>query len=631
MPIVGQVQAVDSTGKVFTATSNAQGAYTINVAGGTPPFLLTVTGLSGGVMQTLNSIATATNQTVNITPITDLIVSAAANAPGGATLAGTCTSTSTVASCLAVLTAATSGSNLSNATSQIVAMLQQLDPGLADPINGSFTANGTGMDGLLDQILMTPATATSLQATVTLVAVPGTAVGSVTLSSSSGGTATVAPSALTTAQIAAADAGTAVLSQIQTCVADFSALYPPTTSTLPNSTQVATYVSTNFSYAGPAVAPAGPTWPAFTTAGNINTEMPITAAGLAPFDFTPQASGSPLTGSPPIALNGSGQPTYAWVRLAPGQGDNGDVPIWEFVPAATSCGWQMVGPQRVGLELHPRISQYVTNGVTTYERELAFHVDDSKATAESITSITITGHGAAANALAVYSGNTSSPVGAVTALVLIPPLDGNGWMEIQGQAGVSGSYYGGAEAIQSCQDLASTSAAAGTPCYDETAVAPGTVFIAHVASSNATYPAYSFAAQVGSVPLAMSFITANASNLFASFSSITPANIAAVNALGKTAGQTFADNTFVFTYTIPTAYGPADPDNCDVDLYDGSGKLALQAEQGLVSATSCSFVTAQLNFGSLTLSTTAGTPSSGWASIGIILLGNAVSSGESYP
>ena len=52
--------------------------------------MLSITGTAGGKQVTLNSIATAAGQTVNITPLTDLIVSTASGQPGGANLAALC-------------------------------------------------------------------------------------------------------------------------------------------------------------------------------------------------------------------------------------------------------------------------------------------------------------------------------------------------------------------------------------------------------------------------------------------------------------------------------------------------------------------------------------------------------------
>ncbi len=53
LPIAGQVTAIDSTGKTFAATIGSQGAYTVNVTGGTPPFILIVSGTAGGTSASL--------------------------------------------------------------------------------------------------------------------------------------------------------------------------------------------------------------------------------------------------------------------------------------------------------------------------------------------------------------------------------------------------------------------------------------------------------------------------------------------------------------------------------------------------------------------------------------------------
>jgi hypothetical protein len=190
--IVGQVIAIDTTGKTFTATTSATGAYTVDVTGGTAPFLLTITGTSSGNTVTWNSIATAVGQTVNITPLTDLIVSTAAGQPGGATLATLCTSTvpADQVSCRAALTAAATPANLSAAVTAVTNMIAPLNTTAANPLNGAFVGgSGTGMDAVLDAILVTPATAQGGTATVTLVAVPTQQLGTVTMPPAAGGTA----------------------------------------------------------------------------------------------------------------------------------------------------------------------------------------------------------------------------------------------------------------------------------------------------------------------------------------------------------------------------------------------------------------------------------------------------------
>jgi hypothetical protein len=77
-PIAGTVIAIDVNGIISPpATTSALGAFIVDVSGMTAPFLLNIVGTAGGSQVTLSSIATAAGQTVNITPLTDLIVSTA--------------------------------------------------------------------------------------------------------------------------------------------------------------------------------------------------------------------------------------------------------------------------------------------------------------------------------------------------------------------------------------------------------------------------------------------------------------------------------------------------------------------------------------------------------------------------
>ena len=194
-PIVsGNVVAIDSStpAKTFTTTTSSLGAYTVNVTGGTAPFLLTVTGTVGGQPVTLSSVATALNQTVNITPLTDLIVSTAAGTPGGNALVSLCTPP-VQTGCSAALAAATTGTNLSAAVTAVIAMVTPLSASISNPLTTAFVADGTGMDAVLDQILVTPASSQGATATVTLVSIPTQQLGTVTMPATAGGAATPTP------------------------------------------------------------------------------------------------------------------------------------------------------------------------------------------------------------------------------------------------------------------------------------------------------------------------------------------------------------------------------------------------------------------------------------------------------
>jgi hypothetical protein len=81
-PVVGQVTIKDSTGRSVTHRIEANGQYTVDVTGMQGPFVLMAEGTVGGRSVSLVSAATAddVNQTINITPFTDLIVANIAGA-----------------------------------------------------------------------------------------------------------------------------------------------------------------------------------------------------------------------------------------------------------------------------------------------------------------------------------------------------------------------------------------------------------------------------------------------------------------------------------------------------------------------------------------------------------------------
>lgn len=75
-PLSGFVALKDTNGTVKTAVIDDSGNYSIDTAGLTSPFVLFASGISGGRAYTIASVATTddVNGTVNVTPLTDLIV-----------------------------------------------------------------------------------------------------------------------------------------------------------------------------------------------------------------------------------------------------------------------------------------------------------------------------------------------------------------------------------------------------------------------------------------------------------------------------------------------------------------------------------------------------------------------------
>lgn len=75
-PIIGHVVVKDSAGLTRTVQIDANGGYTVDVTGLTAPFVLRAEGVAGGRSYVVHSAATSAdvNGTINITPLTDLIV-----------------------------------------------------------------------------------------------------------------------------------------------------------------------------------------------------------------------------------------------------------------------------------------------------------------------------------------------------------------------------------------------------------------------------------------------------------------------------------------------------------------------------------------------------------------------------
>ncbi len=659
-PIVGQVVAIDANGKTFAATTSAAGAYTVNVAGGTAPFILTVVGMSGGKAVTLNSVATAVGQTVNITPLTDLIVSTAAGQPGGAALATLCASTAAAdqVKCKAALTAATTGTHLSAAVTAVTKMIAPLNTAGTDPLNGAFTANGTGMDGVLDAILVTPATGQGAMATVTLIAVPTQQLGTVTMPAAAGGVATPVIVVPPASAITAATTGATALSEINACLASLSALYPANMTTPPTVAQVTPFIDPTFMLGG-AGSTQNQAWfinnkmTVLASAGGVaQPGLTITSSGLAAFDFTPQTTTALAQGMTAVSPVSS---TAAWVRL---QVLGNNAMNWKMVKGAAYAGcaggWRLAGDSHVGNHMDARVSKWANSPLAiSYTRQLPLHVETAKAIAEGIGSIVVSGPG-----LAVYSGNTATPVGAATPITLVvPPVPAAPVgttpvqltaLGIQGQMSTNGtntsypagSFYFNAEAIQSCQDLGlivtpQALPVAGTPCYDETAVAPGAVFTWTAMNSAATV-LYAYSYQVYAVPLSLAFAQANDKDLFVQNITPTPATVAALNtAAAAIAVGANIDSIIKFNYTMSAVYGGT-VSNCNIGLVDSTATTVLMAEQNAMGQqTSCTFVTAGLNSGSLVKPATAfvGTATNGWTSnmsVSANVLGNQIASGIPY-
>jgi hypothetical protein len=652
-PIAGSVFAIDINGKVSpAATTSALGAFTIDVGGMTAPFILTITGTAGGQLVTLNSIATAAGQTVNLTPLTDLIVSTASGQPGGSSLASLCAPVANVvpASCKTALANAATPAKLNAAIAAVIDMIKPLNPAGTNPLTGAFTANGTGMDALLDQILVAPADAQGAMATVTLIAT-NTSLGTVTLPASAGGSSTIpAATPPLPADLIKATAAATVLPEIRTCLASLSALYPKTGFVVPSQAAVGHFVDSTFNLGASADQAL------FIGALTSTDEMAIPglvieAAGLSPLDMSPLSSGEIATltansasttrvadfinnrvtsGATAITF-ASGVPSSAWIKLQV-KGEAGGH-NWKMVKTTdtTGCpgGWKLAGSGHLDMHMNARIHRKIDSNGTTFSREWAFHIQKSEVVAENpaITRIDVRGPG-----LTTYGDfNIAGTTG--TKLQLIMPKAGFTAMRIADSiSGSDSSFYGDAEALQSCQDLASTpgqaNPSAGTPCIDETKVAPGKVYVWTFKTANG--PVIAFPFQINAVPLSKDFARANQASLFATLTSVTPAKLSALPA------DSLLDGLVTFNYTQSATYG-SKMDNCGLYLWGATNSPALSAEQNAVGhETSCTFTTLGLNSLASNVPGTSlfkftGSLTNGTISIATSVLGNMAVSSQLYP
>ncbi len=164
----GLVVIKDSSSPAKTANTNtdSSGTYsftTAQLSGMTPPYMLQITHEVAGVEYYLTSAATGSDlasgtATINITPLTDLIVANLAQ-----DIASNVFSNGNFSSILTPAALAAGATSLAN---QLQPMLAAAGvTGAVDLLHDSFTANtGTGLDGVLDALKVTvdPATKTAI-------------------------------------------------------------------------------------------------------------------------------------------------------------------------------------------------------------------------------------------------------------------------------------------------------------------------------------------------------------------------------------------------------------------------------------------------------------------------------------
>jgi hypothetical protein len=148
-PIIGQVTVKDANGVMRTTDIRSDGSYSISVSGLTAPFVFRAQGQVGGREVILVSAATSAdvNGTINITPFTDLIV---------ANMAGQLASSYFDSPDFAALTPDELNAAKTQLTQRLLPILTSvgMEAGF-DLLRSAFSADHTGIDAVLDVVRVT--------------------------------------------------------------------------------------------------------------------------------------------------------------------------------------------------------------------------------------------------------------------------------------------------------------------------------------------------------------------------------------------------------------------------------------------------------------------------------------------
>lgn len=160
-PLVATVVVKDANGEIRSVTTDLAGSYSIDVTGLTPPLVLRAEGCTPAQCYTVHSAIADTaigDNIVNLTPLTDLIISGTAS-----TLARSYFESGDFSN----LSAETLAIEEANLQARLQAVLDVLGVGAGvDLLYELFSADHTGLDAALDILLVTVDTATNV-ATIT--------------------------------------------------------------------------------------------------------------------------------------------------------------------------------------------------------------------------------------------------------------------------------------------------------------------------------------------------------------------------------------------------------------------------------------------------------------------------------
>ncbi len=302
-----------STGNTIPFTTNSSGNYSVS-ATGQGPFLLHVIGVnSGGSPVNMYSLATTSNanSTTNITPLTDIVLGYSS---GVSTQSLESACTGNISACPALLN--TIYGKLSAANTTFVAAVPA---GLTFPsgynvFTTPFTANHSGVDLVMDQIIVTPAGSGASSYIVSSISAPTTPVMTVPTTGTVG---TQSTTSITTGTISTARAAQAAnLSTVLTTPTEV----PQVFATLQSALNQATYpllVSTLTPLIDPTFLDNGQSGATYLTQSGLGNELPlgetVTGGAIAPYSSAPFTGATP---APNATFDAGNCVTSVWVHIA---------------------------------------------------------------------------------------------------------------------------------------------------------------------------------------------------------------------------------------------------------------------------------------------------------------------------
>jgi hypothetical protein len=475
------------TGTEIPFTTDANGNYSVNVFGFSGPFLLRVLGIStGGTPVDLYSLAstatTAGGTTVNVTPLSDLVLGYAAGVTP-TNLAAACTGN--LAACPALLNGILA--SLTTANSAVVTAIPAsvwsafgITPATFNAITTQFATSHTGVDGLLYALSIVPPATTGASYTVSLVGATATPLATVPTSGMAGtehGTPT-ANAAPPTAAVMQAENLAAVEPEIQNLFATVTALFA---TSQPTSAQVAALLAPGFLNDGQNAASYSSSF-----AGNP-VGFTLTGGGVAPYSGAQYSAPVGTPAGPAITYDANNCVTSIWVYVSQSYVTQQLVDTIPTTNAAGTCTggtWRSAGNGRTySSEIFATFNQAQTQlsaTGATYVMGLKLSTqsnqtpDNSAATAPYTyvavggAGITTVGTYQAAQADVGYVLLVAAPVPPAPAIVNINNVI---WNNTTSQPD---PYYAGSSLLQSCAAILASGSGAyssGTPCYDANLVA----------------------------------------------------------------------------------------------------------------------------------------------------------------